>query len=390
MSTSTRAKESVAMNKILTAVVVMAYVLIVFGVNFILETMDDAWSARDWATNVVFAVGLTGLTILFSIRQSSLQESLAKVAITEKISEIYAQVDKIKESTAASACYQLLIEARAGFHMYKHADKQVRSELVRTTSSSIEAMESKVHSSIYPYAYWDDGDWSQVREAATALKKQILGLPSKHREIIKHTSILGNLGTIESTKSMPSKVFIAAYRDRHEGREIRVLFEWSVLEKALSDGRAEICNYRFRIEEFFVGRRVYSPWHFTRFGEHVSHASSRAFQLGEIGDVNSWWHRLPDLFKQRTKDLQTYLTNHPKGKRHVIEVATLQVTPTAFLVLDGNHRLSAAKLKRERYRNEIPVDVSEYRIIFHDPEVARMTCKDADMLATNLSRKRRR
>lgn len=368
-------------------VVFTAYIVIVIIAGVFLEYINLSWSGRDWATNLVFAVGLAVITTILSRRQAMLQEALAQIAITEKISIIYGQIDKIEDKATPSACYQLLTETRAGFYMYQHADPRVQSELVRTTNSSLQAMKNKVHNSIYPFAFWSNEDWGQIRGAATVLKEQLLELSARDSKMnLSNTSIVQNLATIEATHSMPYQVFLNAYRDRHEGREIRILFQWEVLEQALKSGRAKICNYQFRIEDFFVGRRVYAPWHFSRTGRHVSITSRRAFRLGEIGDVNSWWHHLLPLFKERTLDIQRYLANQPKGQRPTIEVATLQISPVTYLVLDGNHRLSAAKLRRERYRNEVPVNVSEYRIIFDDPELAAMTCMDAERLASNLSR----
>lgn len=367
-------------------VVVLIYAGVVFGAYKFLISVNQPWTTKDWATNVIFALFLAGLTSILASRQGNLQQALAEVAITEKISSIFKQMDEIRKHIPPSACHQLLTETRAGFYMYKYADSRTQSELIRTTEFALKILRERVHDSIYPFAFWDNEDWEQVRGAARLLREQLEKLSKKNswkKSINK--SIINDLVIIESITSMPYEVFLKAYRDRNEGREIRIVFNWDVLEQALHNNEACIEHHSKKIEQFFVGKEVFAPWHFSRNEKHVSHSSEEAFKLGEIGRINEWWSNLQESFRTRTLEIQKYLANQPKRQRPVIEVVTLQINPVAYLVLDGNHRLSAAKLKRERYRNEIPVDVSEYRIIFNEPEVARMTCIDARMLSDYLA-----
>lgn len=337
---------------------------VVVLMNWVLNSRGTPLSPQDWASNVIlaFVVTLTGLMV--SHRQAQRQEALSENEITEKIAVLSGTADKIEADFTASRVRQMLIDARAGLHLYPYSHQESREEYLRVLREAVARVHETLHGSLRAYSDWSISDWGEFKNLLTllghALDRRTKSRRKRDTAAVLDLSLhISDMMLLPDPPSVPLAVFRRHFSERNR-HKIRVCLDWSVLEELVRRDAASIVIKKGS-EALVDLRQAYAPWYLDANGREVgwrdeNGAAVRFSKIDEVYDL---------LAPHRHHIIDGFVESMLKGDNESVprvEVATLDMGLLGVLVLDGNHRLSAILKYREGYDEPISVNFIEYRI----------------------------
>ena len=353
-----------ALNLVRTLWPLLVLLVLAGAVDVVLILLDDGWSATEWASNLLFAFGLTVVTLILGRRQGQIQEASAATDLIEKISAAVGALDEIRASMHASTVRQLLTDIRAGLCLYPLASPAAQREYVSAAAVAIDDLAKELECSVRPYSLWTQRDWTQIGEDARKLSDAL-------REIVPEgacSEIVSDLDRLESNPgrsgSVPFVTFERSFRSGDLGTRVRVLLDWNLLGRYVMVGQAEITVLRATSHDWLRDGLVYAPWYVRADGAFAEFSANhvRPLTLNEIDDVES---ALPADSKERIATMQRWLASSraTDGGPPIVEIVTIVLKARAtLLVLDGNHRLAAIYRARRGWQEPVAARIVEYRI----------------------------
>lgn len=325
--------------------------------------MDNGWSATEWASNLLFAFGLTLVTLIIGRRQGQLQEASAATDLTEKISVTVGALDAVRAHMRASTVRQLLTDIRAGLYLYPLATPATQHVYRNAIQSVIHGLVDSLDS-VRPYTLWIKTDWAQISDDARMLREALKDTVRDDawlREISKYLDRLEfNLGR---RGSILLDVFEKTFRRGDLGYRVRVELNWELLQQYVEQHGADLTVHRASSHDWIGGRRIVAPWY---------HRANGTFALYSDDDVHPIIHNeiddaidiLPPESRDRISNMQQWLSSAraSDGGPSIVEIVTLSLNSEKTLVLDGNHRLAAIYRARSGWQEPVAVRIVEYRI----------------------------
>jgi hypothetical protein len=357
----------------------LAIVPVAIALDVTLAAIGEAWSASEWASNIIFAYAATLATVVLARRQENLQESSAATELWKTIASISGTRDDMTSSAGASAVRRILIDARAGVHLLSFADQASRSEYLSTVRRAVDDVLHLITGSVRPYTLWSEPDWSTIAADTGNLRRELTSLKGiRGPEAINLSELITALDAItEETRAhdlVPYQNFERSYRRGDVSNRIRVLLNWDLLHDYVDRRQATIRIHRAWAADWLQDNTVYSVWYARADQSEATFASAEwrdaDVQPITVNDLNTYFDAMPESRKADITSLVAYLSVRQAGVLPTIEVVTLEISKDTLIILDGNHRLGAVVRGRGNRRLPLLVNIVEYRVsVPYDPEL---------------------
>jgi len=342
----------------------LVLLLLAIAVDVVLIALDNGWSATEWASNLLFAFGLTLVTLILGRRQGQLQEASAATDLTEKISVTIGALDVVRAHMHASTVRQLLTDIRAGLCLYPLAAPAAQHEYTSATGDVIRGLVATIDGSVRSYTLWTQTDWEQISNDARKLREALedvmpddASLQAISIDLDRLHSNTGRLG------SVPLDVFERTFRRGDLCYRVRVQLNWDLLRQYVEQGEAHLTVHQASSHDWLGEQYTYAPWYLRTDGTFALYSESdvRPVTHNEIDDIIDF---LPSESKDRILTMQKWLASAraDDGGPPVVEIVTLKLQPPDRLVLDGNHRLAAIYRTRIGWQEPVAARIVEYRI----------------------------
>jgi hypothetical protein len=341
----------------------LVLLLLAVAVDVALITLGDGWSAPEWASNLLFAFGLTLVTLILGRRQGQLQEASAATDLTEKISVTVGALDAVRAHMRASTVRQLLIDIRAGLYLYPLATPATQHVYRSAVEGVIDGLVDSLDS-VRPYTLWATTDWEQISDDTRMLREALKDAVRDDAWLLEMATDLDRLEfNVGKLGVIPLDVFEKTFRRGDLGYRVRVQLNWDLLQQYVEQHMADLTVHRASSHDWMGGRRIIAPWYRRTDGTFAlySEPDVRPMTHNEINDVMDV---LPRESTDRIINMQQWLssTRAEDGGPSVVEIVTLSLNPEETLVLDGNHRLAAIYRTRPGWQEPVAVRIVEYRI----------------------------
>jgi len=335
--------------------------------NILLNRLGDPWSWSDWASNLIFAFAITLTTLLLGRRQSRLQESLAALALSEKIAVISGSTDVIEEYLHVGNVNQLFNDIRAGLYLYSFGDQKTCNEYLQMVCIAVKRIEKSTVDDSLAYINWTADQWRSVSDTVSLLIKALeekitSSIDHRNKHLIEAFAGLEKLRTSKGIDGeIPFYVFERKFRQGDAGNIIRVMINWDFLKKQFEESKAVIKIIRNDSNLFLQDRTVYSPWYTNENDQFVDYNFPNSNPLA-YNQPQNYLNVLPKEHLIRIHELQKFLRMHPNGKIPTIQIITLRLANDKVLVLDGNHRIAAVFVEQSEWENPISAHFVEYQV----------------------------
>lgn len=141
---------------------------------------------------------------------------------------------------------------------------------------------------------------------------------------------------------------------------IRVHLNFAMFEEQFKSANGSINAHHHMSPPSWIGKRhFYAPWHVSLHTDKPSMPSldTRPISLNAIADEEQFMHK---HHTEQINSISDWLAADPTIPI-VLDVVTLRVSKKQYVVLDGNHRLSAL-IKSLKSKPHGHISVMEYRI----------------------------
>jgi hypothetical protein len=308
----------------------------------------EPWSWSDWASSFgLGAVTTMVVGMLLARRQGNIQEALADLELTEKVAYLTFSVSPLREAGAPERTYRALYDCRAGLSLVPLARRPMQEEYLRTVSQVLETIADTLSSSLRSRARWTHDDWSELITVVEGLRESAVFNARKSKIMADHWS--GEIDTRTqrllriAAGPVPFEVFQAHFTEGAD--RIRTALDWEALSELAQrdDGTVELSMvvtdltpYRPDMLEGY-----HAPWYRdgAGYGEvGYDHRDAEPVRHAELATDLSV---LQDDRQLRIGELRDRFATQIDGRGVSLILATYALGPDRYLVLDGNHRLTA-------------------------------------------------
>ncbi|MFB9386222.1 hypothetical protein ACFFTK_23975 [Pseudonocardia petroleophila] len=345
----------------------LAATLPIVGIlHAILVAVNDTWSAKDWASNIVFAYVVTVATVILANRQARTQRSAAaSVTLLEKRSTVAELLGLFSADLRAGTASQIMIEMRAGASAYGSAEKSSRTNYLKFVAHAASDVHRSLTESVRAYTVWETDDWNNLVVEVQELKDEIESAVQRNddQSLNTYPQLQGRLNELLAVPPVesviPFEIFRASYENGDVYNRIQVGLKWQVLAEQIQQG-AKITVHRAFSVKWFEENTVLSVWCAAPDGGPSDSAAPGAKPV-EFDDTRAYMAALEANSTFRVGEMASALGQKPGGKIQTTVLVTLELGPNRLLVLDGNHRAAAIRRGRGDGR-PLEVQIVECRI----------------------------
>lgn len=308
----------------------------------------EPWSWSDWASS--FGLGAVTTMIvgmLLARRQGNIQEALADLELTEKVAYLTFSLSQLRAAGAPELTYRALYDCRAGLSLVPLARRPMQEEYLRTVSRVLETITDRLSSSLRSRAQWTHDDWSDFASVVGTLRETAVFHARRSKIVAAHWA--GGIDTRTQellrigTDPVPFDVFRAHFTEGAD--RIRTTLDWEALSEMarrddgtvrLSMITTELTPYRPTALEGY-----HAPWYRdASWSGEVAYDQHDAVPIRHTELVTDFSVLKIDR-RLRIGALRDQYATRLDDQGVELILATYALGPDRFLVLDGNHRLTA-------------------------------------------------
>ncbi|MFE9449227.1 hypothetical protein [Streptomyces sp. NPDC006739] len=310
----------------------------------------EPWSWSDWASSFgLGAVTTMVVGMLLARRQGNIQEALADLELTEKVAMLTFSVSHLRESCVPARTYRTLYDCRAGLSLVPLARQPMQHEYLRTLTQVLETTVDTLGSSLRSHARWTPEDWSRLVEVVEGLRETARFNARRSMIMADHWSGGMDARTRDllriATGPVPFDVFRAHFTAGAD--RIRTALDWEALSELAGrdNGTVRLAMVSTDLAPYTLAtlEGYHAPWYRDGSGsgsgevgyDHQDAVPLRHTELATDVSV------LQDDRRSRIGVLRDHYAARFDGQDRSLILATYALGPDRFLVLDGNHRLTA-------------------------------------------------
>jgi hypothetical protein len=328
----------------------------------------EPWNWSDWASS--FGLGAVTTMIvgmLLARRQGSIQEALADLELTEKVAILTFSVPELRESSVPGRTYRALYDCRAGLSLVPLAREPMQEEYLRTVVRVLQTIGDTLGSSLRSHARWTYDDWARLATVVEGLRETAVFNARRSTIMADHWSGEIDARTGEllriATDSVPFEVFRTHFTEGTD--RIRTALDWDALSgmAAQDNGTVRLSMVSTEVPPYALSmlEGYLAPWYRNGSGsasgevgyDHLDAVPIRHTEL--VTDLSA----LQDDRRSRIGMLRDHYAAQADGQGVSLILATYSVGPDRFLVLDGNHRLTAVT---QLVAQGCPATLTEFRL----------------------------
>ncbi|MFG1807599.1 hypothetical protein [Streptomyces sp. NPDC049040] len=324
----------------------------------------QAWSLADWASNFgLGAVTTMVVGMLLARRQGDIQEALADLQLTEKVSILTAAVPLLRVGSLPGPTYRSLHDCRAAMALIPLASEAMQQEYLQTVTKVLATVQRGLESSLQSYARWTPEDWADLADVVDKLRETTERHARRSdvlaeywsREIEGETRRLRGL----SSGDVPFELFRKHFTSGPD--RIRTMVSWDALADlaARVDSPVRVHKVSTHVAPYETGtlENYYSPWYRNGHGA-AAYDSHDAVPLRHA-DVATDPSGLSPETQARISTVREQYARRADGSDISLLLATYSLGSDRYLVLDGNHRLSALT---QLIAQGCPATLTEFRL----------------------------
>ncbi|WP_282203217.1 ParB N-terminal domain-containing protein [Kitasatospora fiedleri] len=324
----------------------------------------QAWSLSDWAANFgLGAVTTMVVGMLLARRQGEIQEALADLQLTEKVAILTASVPMLRAGSLPGPTYRSLYDCRAAMALLPLASPAMQEEYLETVLVVLRTVRAGWESSLRSYAAWTDQDWADLADVVRRLRETTAHNARRSPVLAAHWSSAIDPETRElhgfTSGHVPFDLFrkhFTAGPDR-----IRTWLRWEALAElaARGDGSVRVRKAVTHVPPYGTDAldRFYAPWYRDSHGPAAYDSRDAVpVRLTEAAADSS---AVPPETWKRILVLRDQYARSANGPGISLVFASYSLGDGSYLVLDGNHRLSALV---QLVAQGCPVTLTEFQL----------------------------
>ncbi|MGW2823644.1 hypothetical protein ACWC24_22015 [Streptomyces sp. NPDC001443] len=327
----------------------MAVLPVVAGVmDLLLWWHGEPWSWSDWASSFgLGAVTTMVVGMLLARRQGNIQEALADLELTEKIAYLTYSAPELREASTPGRTYRALYDCRAGLSLVPLARPAMQEEYLRTVSRVLSTVTDTLGSSLHSHAHWTPDDWRKLLSVIEGLRGTAEFHARRSRIMADHWS--GEFGSRTgqlarmAVQPVPFEVFRAHFTQG--AHRIRASLDWEALSRMARQGDPPVglamVSTTLAPYDLAALAGYHAPWYREASGTGEVRYDQRDAVPLRHAELATDLSSLRQERRSRIGELRDHYATRLDAQGISLMLATYALGPDGYLVLDGNHRLTA-------------------------------------------------